>query len=82
MLGVPSSVSLRPLGLNEKERSVYALALGAVAGVDAPPSLVLPTGSFKPARIFELQGDAPKNVKVTELLERGADFERVAYQAA
>ena len=82
MLGVPSGVSLRPLGLNEKERSVYALALGAVAGVDAPPSLVLPTGSFKPARIFELQGDPPKNVKVTELLERGADFERVAYQAA
>jgi hypothetical protein len=81
MPGAPGGLSLRPLGLNEKDRSVHALSLGAVPALKEPPSLVLPTGSFKPERAFQLQGDAPKNVKLTALLERGADFERVTYQA-
>ena len=79
--GAPAGISLRPLGLNEKDRSVHALSLGAVPALKEPPSLVLPTGSFKPERAFQLQGDAPKNVKLTALLERGADFERVTYRA-
>jgi hypothetical protein len=80
--GAPASIALRPLGLNEKERSLLALALGAVPALEEPASLLLPTGSFKPERVFELQADPPKKLKVTALLERGADFERVAYQAA
>ena len=80
--GAPASIALNPLGLNEKERSVQGLSLGAVPVLKEPPSLLLPTGSFKPERIFQLPGDPPKNLKLTELLERGADFERVAYQAA
>lgn len=80
--GAPAGIALRPTGLNEKERSVYGLALGAVAALEEPQSLVLPMGSFKPARVFEVQGNQPGNVKLTELLERGADFERVAYESA
>ncbi len=80
--GAAAGISLRSLGLNDKERSVQALSLGAVPLLKEPPSLLLPTGSFKPERVFALQGDPPKQLKLTELLERGSDFERVAYQAA
>jgi hypothetical protein len=81
MPGVPAGITLRPTGLNEKERSVYGLSLGAVAALEEPPSLVLPTGSFKAARVFEVPGEQPSSLKVTELLERGSDFERVAYES-
>ncbi len=85
--GAPAPVALRPTGLNEKtERSLYGLALGAVPAIEAPPSLVLPTGSFKPARLFSvlgaLQDDGPGSLRLTALIERGADFERVAYEPA
>lgn len=81
--GTPAGVAVRPTGLNEKsERSLYGLSLGAVPALDAPPSLVLPTGSFKPARVLEILGDRPKSVRLTELVERGADFERIAYESA
>jgi hypothetical protein len=74
--GTPAAIALRPVGLNEKERLVYGLSLGT------PPALVLPTGSFKPGRVFELPGDKPQGVRLTELIERGADFERAAYEPA
>jgi hypothetical protein len=81
--GAPAPIALRPTGLNEKtERSLYGLALGAVPALEAPPSLVLPTGSFKPARVFGVQGEKPSSLRVTALIERGADFERVAYEPA
>ena len=80
--GTPSGMALRPLGLNEKERSIYALSLGPVPALKQPPALVLPTGSFKAGRSLEIQGQPGKTVRLTELLERGADFERAAYESA
>lgn len=81
--GAPAPIALRPTGVNEKsERSFYGLALGAVPAAEVPPSLVLPTGSFKPARVFGVQGEKPGSLRLTALLERGTDFERVAYEPA
>jgi hypothetical protein len=43
---------------------------------------VLPAGWFKPKRVVEVYIDSPLKVRLTETLERGSDFERVAYEMA
>jgi hypothetical protein len=43
---------------------------------------VLPSGWFKPKRVIELFTDAEQNVRLLEVVERGADFERVTYERA
>ncbi|TAK88244.1 MAG: hypothetical protein EPO20_02110 [Betaproteobacteria bacterium] len=81
MPGTPVATTARPTGLNEKNgRPFPALSLGAVPAAQSPASLVLPAASFKPKRMLEVAGDKPLNVRLTEILERGADFERVAYE--
>ena len=81
--GTPAPIALRITGLNEKtERSLYGLSLAAVPALQAPPSLVLPAGSFKPDRIFGVPGEKPGRLRLTALIERGVDFERVAYEPA
>ncbi|MGQ0545213.1 MAG: hypothetical protein ACT4P3_07755 [Betaproteobacteria bacterium] len=73
--GIPAGIAARPTGLNaQNEPYVPALA--------APASLVLPAGWFKPKRVAELFTDAPLRVRFTEVLERGADFERIVYESA
>src|SRR6478735_8097493 len=48
LAGVPGAVSVRPTGLNvQSEKFVQALSLGAVAALNQPTTLVLPTGWFK-----------------------------------
>ena len=81
MPGIPAAITVRPRGLNEKDvRPIAVLALGALPAARLPATLVLPLGAFKPKRMFELSGDKPSNVHLTELVERGIDFERVAYE--
>ena len=48
--------------------------------LDAPPTLVLTSGWYKPKRVVEVYVDAAVRVRLTELIERGSDFERVAYE--
>ena len=79
--GAPTGITLRPVGLNATEKSVYGLSLAPVAGQQGAPTLILPTGSYKAGRVFEVPGDKPRNLRLTELVERGADFERAAYEA-
>jgi hypothetical protein len=76
-------VAVRPTGLNiQNQDYVPAIALGAVPALNAPPSLVLPSGWFKPKRILELHSGSAAKVRLTEVVERGADFERVLYEKA
>ena len=83
MPGIATPAFVRGTGLNDKsERPTHALALGAVPAVKSPPTLVLPAGWYKPSRVLEVVGDKPHNVRLTEVIERGSDFERVAYEAA
>ncbi len=83
MPGIATATSVRGTGLNDKtERPICALSLGAVPAVKSPPTLVLPAGWYKPKRVLEVVGDKPYNVRLTEVLERGSDFERVAFEAA
>jgi hypothetical protein len=81
--GIPSPIAARQLGLNvQVPEFAPALALAAVSALNSAPTLVLPIGWFKPARVIEIYTSAPAQVRLTELVERGADFERVAFEAA
>ncbi|HEX5092030.1 MAG TPA: hypothetical protein VFV84_04990 [Burkholderiales bacterium] len=79
--GVPQGVSVRGTGVHvAEERFVPAIALGAVPALQAPPSLVLPSGWFKPKRIVEVAMRTTTRLRLLEAVERGADFERVTYE--
>jgi len=79
--GVPQGISVRGTGVNvAEERFVPAIALGAVPALKAPPSLVLPSGWFKPKRIIEAAMRTTTRLRLLELVERGVDFERVSYE--
>lgn len=81
--GLPAATAVRATGLNVKDAQwVQALSLTAVAAVNAPPSLVLPTGWFKPKRVVEvfIEGQGALRVRLNEMIERGTDYERAAYE--
>jgi hypothetical protein len=79
--GLPAATAVRPTGLNAaNEKYVQALSLTAVPQLNAPPTLVLPAGWFKPKRVVEAYVDTAVRVRLGELIERGTDFERVAYE--
>src|SRR3954471_20483805 len=79
--GLPRPLAVRPTGLNVQADSwVPAIALGAVAALESPPSLVLPSGWYKPKRVVELHEQQSTKAMLTEVIERGIDFERVGYQ--
>jgi len=83
MPGIAVATTARPTALNEKDaRPFPALSLGADPAARSPASLVLPAASFKPKRMLEVAGDKPLKVRLSEVLERGVDFERVAYENA
>jgi cyclic-di-GMP-binding protein len=82
--GLPQAGAVRGTGVNAAdEKYVQAFALGAVPALKAPTSLVVPPGWFKPKRVVEVVvGGSARNARLLEVLERGSDFERLAYEAA
>ncbi|MGE5130204.1 MAG: hypothetical protein ACM3IK_11260 [Sphingomonadaceae bacterium] len=79
--GLPAAVAVRPTGVNAmNEPYVPGLSLTGVPALNSPPSVVLPTGWYRPKRVIEVFVDAPVRVLLAEVIERGADFERVAYE--
>ena len=82
--GLPAATAVRATGLNVKGAQwVQALSLTAVPALNAPPALVLPAGWYKPKRVIEVhvEGQGAVRVRLTETLDRGADYERIAYEA-
>lgn len=79
--GAPQAVAVRPTGLNvkESEKYVQAFLLPHVPALQIPGSLVLPAGWFRPARVIEMYTDVEQRLKLTGLVERGVDFERVSF---
>ena len=79
--GLPNAISVRPTGLNITEDSwVPALYLAAVPALEEPETVILPAGWYKPKRIVELHVHSPGKAMLTKVVERGGDFERVAYE--
>jgi len=62
------------------EKYVQAVALAAVPALKAPPTLVLAPGWFRPKRVVDAAIQKPMRVRLLEVIERGNDFERVAYE--
>jgi hypothetical protein len=81
--GLPSPVAVRGTGLNvQSQEYVPAIALSAVAALNAPPSLIVPAGWYKPKRILELRTGSTAKIRLTDVADRGSDFERVLYERA
>jgi len=79
--GLPAATAVRPTGLNVQDAKYQpALSLTGVPALNAPPSLVLPSGWFKPKRVIEVFVETSVKVRLAEMLERGSDYERVAYE--
>ncbi|MBI1943501.1 MAG: hypothetical protein HYS35_07525 [Betaproteobacteria bacterium] len=81
--GMAAATAVRPTGLNVTgAKYVQALSLTAVAAIHSPPALVLPSGWFKPKRVVEVyvEGQGAVRVRLSEMIDRGSDYERVAYE--
>lgn len=82
--GQPRGVAVRQTGVHVKagEKYVQAMMLPALERLEIPASLILPFGWFEPRRVIELHIEANQRVMLTALVEKGADFERVAFKPA
>jgi hypothetical protein len=79
--GLTAATAVRPTGLNVMgAKYVQAVSLTAVQALNAPPSLVLPSGWFKPKRVVEVYVEGQVRVRLTEIIDRGSDYERCAYE--
>lgn len=79
--GVPKSLAIRPTGatVSPSEHYVRAFLLPAMPALKEPDSLIVPHGWFQPERVIEVFTDQQVRVRLSELLVRGADFDRVSF---
>ena len=78
--GEPKTVALRPISLAfAEELPVAGLILGVTR--EEPSSLILPPRTFNPGRLLR-SGDAgpERKFRLTRLIWRGGDFERIAFE--
>ena len=81
--GVPRAVAVRPTGINaQSEKFVPAFYSPALAALASPASLILPPGWYRPGRVLEVYSDTPELLLLSNVIERGSDFERVAIEPA
>jgi hypothetical protein len=81
--GQPVPVALRGSGLaaaGEKYRQSFLLP--AVAAIEQEATVVMPIGTFKLGKTVEVFVDQPRRLRLTRLVERGADYERAGYEPA
>lgn len=79
--GKPEPVAVRntgPSAVNEKY--CQAFLLPAVEALGEPASAVIPSGWFRLGRVLEAFADRGRPIRLTRLIERGGDFERVVYE--
>ncbi|HKE38349.1 MAG TPA: hypothetical protein VKG21_00795 [Casimicrobiaceae bacterium] len=78
--GTPTAVAMRPLTTVMVEETPFpALVLGATP--DEKPCLIVPPRTFAAGRVLRSIGITPeRRFRLTRLIQRGADFERVAFE--
>jgi len=79
--GIPMAVGVRPPVLISSLPGKYqpAFLLPEIPALRTPASLVLPTGWYNQNRPLEVLFEDKLAVKLTGLLDKGSDFERVAF---
>jgi hypothetical protein len=80
--GVPKALTLRPVtGALVEAPTLPALLLGEAP--DEKPCLVVGPRTFNPGRVLRtVEPGAARKLRLTRLLQRGTDFERVAFDTA
>lgn len=80
--GKPLPVAVRGTGvMATKDPYKPGFLLPPVEALKLPMSIVLPPGSFRPERTMEVWTESTiRQIKLKILLDRGADFERAAYE--
>jgi hypothetical protein len=78
--GAPKAIALRPLSAaGSEDAPVPALILAETP--DDKACLVLPPRTFNPSRVLRsLDAGAERRFRLVRLLQRGTDFERVAFE--
>jgi hypothetical protein len=80
--GIPQGAAIRAVGANAAaEQYTPAFLLPAVAALQAPETLVVPAGWFKPNREIEVLAERSGKLRLASIIDRGADFERVTFEA-
>jgi hypothetical protein len=77
--GIPQGVAIRAADA-AAEQTAPAFLLPAVAALQAPETLVVPAGWFKPQREIEVLTDRPGKLRLAAITDRGADFERLTFE--
>jgi hypothetical protein len=82
--GRPEAVALRGAGLAAASEVFRpGILLPAVPALKQEANIVMPVGVFKPGRILDTFADGkPGRLRLKQLVERGPDFERAAYEPA
>ncbi len=78
--GTPRTVAVRPMSIAfSEELPLPVLLLAAAEGEVA--SLIVPPRTFNPGRLLRSMDTGPeRKFRLTKLLQRGGDFERVAFE--
>ena len=63
-----------------QNKFIQAFLLPEIPALKEPATLVLPHGWYGPNKQLELHIDDTLIVRLTQIIDRGADFERVAFE--
>ncbi|MRR10337.1 hypothetical protein EG831_09755 [bacterium] len=78
--GQPESVALRGTGVSAiREPYHQGLLLPALPALNSPASVILPSGWFRRERVLEVFTDRARQIRLTQLLDRGSDYERATF---
>lgn len=78
--GNPQTVALRGTGMaaiNEKYRPGFTLP--ALPALQEPVTVIVPAGWFRTGRVIELYEQSSRQIRLTQQIDRGSDFERCAF---
>jgi hypothetical protein len=82
--GMPTGIGIRPAtqGGGSIERYVPAFMLSAVPAIGEEASIVLPSGLYQASRIldFFVAGGESGQLRMSHILQRGTDFDRISFQ--
>lgn len=80
--GIPMAVGIRaPVLISSlQNKFTQAFLLPEIPTIKEAATLILPQGWYGPNKILELHIDDTLRLRLTQLIERGADFERVAFE--
>ena len=79
--GCPTAIAARRQDAPPESHGRYerAFLLPALPGIAETVSIIVHPGWFRPGRIIEIYGDGPAQIRLTQLLDSGPDYELAAF---